>query len=215
MIDVVWIRKDNGEPLLELQKSNNPQAVVAFEETLAAAPAAVTRMLGSEWFVIGYQVVGVVAGLFIGVLLSIALNTALLASGAAAAPSSTGELLTGIGAIFGWALGLSHAQRAHRQRFLAAIRKRGAPPEAAVTFALADAGLNIDTQRIRYQIAYEAILEVIETASAWLLQADTTTIYLPKRAFGGDRMAEIAFIEQLLNRMNSDAQARSDKPQST
>lgn len=198
---------------MEPQVIDNPQAVVAFEETLGAAPAAVTRMLGSELFVVGYQVVGVIAGLVTGVLLSIALNTALLASGAAAAPSTTGELLMGIGAISGWSWSLSLAQRTHRKRFLAAIRKRGAPVELAVTFALTDDGLGIDTQRIRYQISYEAILEVIETAGAWLLQVDTMTIYLPKRAFEGDRTTELAFIQQLLDRMSPDAQARSDKPQ--
>lgn len=176
------------------------------------APTAITRMLGSELFVQGYQAVGVVVGLAAGVLLSIALHTALLASGAAAPPSSTGEILTGIGAICGWASGLSLAQRAHLRRFLAAIRERGTPTELAVTFALTDEGVDVDTQRIRYLISYEAILEVIETATAWLLQVDVTTINLPKRAFGGDRATELAFIEQLLDRMNPDAQARSDKP---
>jgi hypothetical protein len=198
---------------LETLNINNPQAVVTFEETLGVAPAAITRMLGSELFVQGYQAVGVVVGLVAGVLLSIALNKALPASGAAAPPSSIGGLLTGIGAICGWAAGLSLAQRAHLKRFLAAIRKRGTPAEIAVTFALTDKGRNIDTQRIRYLIAYEAILEVIETATSWLLQVDVTTINLPKRAFGGDRATELAFIEQMLDRMNPEAQARSDKPQ--
>lgn len=81
-----------------------------------------------------------------------------------------------------------------------------------MTFALTDNGLDIDTQRIRYLVSYEAILEVMETATAWLLQVDVTTINLPKRAFG-DRASELAFVEQLLARMKPEAQARSDKPQ--
>jgi hypothetical protein len=197
---------------LERRTINNPHAVVTFEETLAVAPAALTRMLGSELFVQVYQGVGVAVGLVAGVLLSIALNSVLLASGAAPPHSSTGELLTGIGAICGWAAGLSLAQRAHQRRFLAAIRKRGTPAELAVTFALTDDGLDIDTGRIRYLIAYDAILEVIDTATAWLLQVDVTTINLPKRAFGGDQASETAFIEQLLERMKPEAKARSDEP---
>lgn len=177
------------------------------------ARTAITRMLGSELFVQGYQAVGVLVGLVAGVLLSIALNSALLASGAAHPPSFTGELLTGIGAICGWAAGLALAQQAHLRRFLAVIRKRGTPTEMAVTFALTDEGLNIDTRRIRYLISYEAILEVIETPTAWLIQVEITTINLPKRAFGGNRASELAFVEQKLTRMNPDAQGRSDKPQ--
>lgn len=174
---------------------------------------AITRMLGSELFMQWYQAAGVVIGLVAGVSLTIVLNTAFIANGAAPPPSSTGELLTGIGAIFGWASGLSLAQRVHLKRFLRAIRERGTPTEIAVTFVLTDEGLSIDTQRIRYLISYDAILEVIETATAWLLQVDVTTINLPKRAFGGDEAMELAFVDQLLNLMNRDAQIRSDKPQ--
>lgn len=193
--------------------SHNPQTVVTFEETLGVAPMAITRVLGSELFMQWYQAAGVLVGLIAGVLLTIVLNTAFIASGAAPPPSSTGELLTGIGAIFGWASGLSLARRAHLKRLLEAIRKRGTPPEIAVTFVLTDEGLSIDTQRIRYLISYDAILEVIDTATARLLQVDVTTINLPKRAFGGDEAMERTFIDQLLNRMKRDAQIRSDKPQ--
>jgi hypothetical protein len=192
---------------------DNPHAVVTFEETLALAPAAVGRMLGSEIFVQLYQGVGVAVGLVAGVSLSIALHTGLSASGAAAPPSSTGEILTGLGAICGWAVGMSLAQRAHLRRFLKAIRERGTPTQLAVSYALEDQGLSIDTGRIRYAISYEAVLEVIETPTAWLLQVDVTTFNLPKRAFSGDRATEFAFMERLLAGMTPQAQARSDKPQ--
>jgi hypothetical protein len=192
---------------LEPPNIDKPHAVVTFEETLAVAPAAVSRMLGSELFVQVYQSVGVAVGLIAGVLLSIALNSVLLTSGSAPPHSSTGEILTGVGAICGWAAGLALAQRAHLRRFLAAIRKRGAPMELAVTFSLADEGLEIDTRRIKYLIAYDAILEVIETKTVWLLQVDVTTINLPKRAFGCDQAIERAFIDKLLERMNPQAQA--------
>lgn len=171
-------------------------------------------MLGSESFVLIYQVAGVLAGLVLGVFLSIALNSVLLATGSEAPPSSSGELLTGIGAICGWSLGLSRAQREHRRRFLAAIRERGTPSEMNATFALGEAGLIIDTPRISYRVTTDAILEVIETATAWLIQVDITTVYLPKRAFE-DADSERAFLEQLLASLLPEARDRSDKPSAT
>ncbi len=191
----------------------SPVAVITFEESLGAAPAAVRRVLGSETFVLIYQVAGIVAGLLAGVLLSIALTSVLLAAGATAAPSLSGELITGIGAISGWAFGLSRAQRAHQRRFLAAIRKRGSPREIAATFELKGSVLKIATPRVTYHLSSNAILEIIEAAHAWLIQVDITTFYLPKRAFPNE-MQEHAFIEQLLDVMEPDAKARSDRPRS-
>jgi hypothetical protein len=195
------------------EDSSLPVAVITFEESLAAAPVAIRRVLGSETFVLIHQVAGIVAGLLAGVLLSIALTSVLLAAGAAAAPSSSGELIIGIGAICGWALGLSRAQRAHQRRFLAAIRKRGGPREIAATFGLEGSVLKIDTPRVAYRVSSDAILDIIEAAHAWLIQVDITTFYLPKRAFGNETQ-EHAFIEQLLEIMEPDARARSDRPTS-
>lgn len=100
------------------EHSKLPWAMITFEESLGVAPIAMRRMLGNDSFVLIYQVAGIFAGLLIGVVLSIALSSVLLATGSKAAPSSTGELLTGIGAICGWSVGLSRAQRAHRRTLL-------------------------------------------------------------------------------------------------
>lgn len=195
--------------------TNSPEAVITIEETLSVTPKAVPRMLGSEVFVQGYQAAGVAAGLAIGGLLSMAINALLGANGKAPLPLTTGVILTAVTTIYGWAIGLTLGQRAHLKRFLAAIRRRGTPTDLAVTYALAAGGLSTDTQRIQYLIAYDAILEVIETSAAWLIQVDVTTFNLPKRAFHGDRASERAFINELLERVTPEAEARSDKPRTT
>lgn len=168
---------------MEPAARKHPQAVVSFEESLSASPVAVARMLGSESFVLIYQVAGMVGGLLLGMILAIALSSLQRATGAEQLSWLTGELVTGIGAICGWSWGLTRAQRAHRKRFLAAIRSRGAPTKMAATFALGEAELSVDTPRVKYQIPFGVILEVVETSKAWLIQVDLTTFYLPKSAF--------------------------------
>lgn len=175
------------------------------------APAAIKRMVGSDWFVTGFPTLGAVGGIGFGVCLSVAISAALRATGVEAVPSLTGAFLMGIGGVSGWGLGDALAQREHRKRFLAAIRNRGSPDEITVRFDLSDAGLSIVTPQTTQLFTYEAILEVIETAKAWLIQVDTTTIYLPKRAFS-DREWELRFIRQMLGRMKPEARDRSDKP---
>lgn len=182
------------------------EAVIGLEEALDVAPAATARMIGPQRFVLIYQIVGVSAGMLVGALLSAWLPAAFAAFGSRV-PVLLEPLMLVFG-LLGWSLGLSRAQSLHRAKFVAGIRRRGMPAEVTMSFAIEDAGLRIATPRMTYCIAWDAVLELVETSRAWLIQADNLTFVLPRRAFS-DKLQEKAFLARLLGRVRPEVKARS------
>jgi hypothetical protein len=117
-------------------------------------------------------------------------------------------LLQIVGAVVGWEMGEKLGLAQGFRRFLAAVAERGAPAAFPTRFRLADDGFHIDNGRLAHVAAWAAVLEVFEGPQHWLVQIDTVTVALPKRAFA-TREAERAFLRELASRMTPGARARS------
>jgi YcxB-like protein len=184
------------------------QAELQLESAFEIAPIAHRRMVGSEAFVLAYQGAGLLAGIFLGTLIVITVPIAFIWGGWLVPtwlPVQAAQLIL---AIVGWGAGLSLAQRRHRQKFVAGIRRRGTPDRVMAGYTVTDAGLCITTERVQYRIAWEAILEIVPSPDTWLLQVDATTFLVPHDAFA-DEADQRAFLGEILARIRPEARARS------
>jgi hypothetical protein len=174
------------------------QAELQLESAFEIAPIAHRRMVGSEAFVLAYQGAGLLAGIFLGTLIVITVPIAFIWGGWLVPtwlPVQAAQLIL---AIVGWGAGLSLAQRRHRQKFVAGIRRRGTPDRVMAGYTVTDAGLCITTERVQYRIAWEAILEIVPS----------TTFLVPHDAFA-DEADQRAFLGEILARIRPEARARS------
>ncbi len=188
--------------------SDTPQAELQLDEGIDRAPIAQARMVGSQAFVWLYQGLGLVVGLVAGTLLAFKVPIAMIVQDWLVPMVLPMQALIVLGGVFGWATGLSLAQKRHRAKFLAGIRARGAPESIVAHYAVEASGLQVSTPRISYLVAWDAILEIVPSPDAWLVQVDLTTLLLAKRAFA-DEAQERAFLEKVLARIRPEARERS------
>jgi hypothetical protein len=188
--------------------SGIPTAELQLEEILALAPLAHARTVGSELFVIGYQAAGVLLGVLGGSLLTSYIPLAFRWGDYLVPTWAPMQWLIVLCGITGWAFGATLAQSHHRTRFLAGIRLRATPDSMPASFAVEDRALRISTPRVEYAVAWDAVLEIIPSPAAWLLQVDLTTFQVPKRAFA-DEAQERAFVGKLLERVRPEVRERS------
>jgi hypothetical protein len=113
-----------------------------------------------------------------------------------------------IGMMGGLVLALRVYARRHTTGFLAALRKLGSPELFPTRFRFDDEGLAADGGRVSHRIAWPAVLFVVPSREHWLVQADTLTLAVPRRAFA-DAAAEQAFLDLAEARMSEDARRRS------
>lgn len=108
----------------------------------------------------------------------------------------------GIGAVAMYA-------RLHQREFLKSLRKIGSPGILRTRFCFDEHRIAIDTDRISYRVPWSSILLVASTPTHWLLQVDTTTLAIPKRAFASPS-DEQAFVELAKTSISEAARGRSD-----
>jgi hypothetical protein len=119
-----------------------------------------------------------------------------------------GSLLWIAGAILGFMAAVRILPRGHLQGFLNGLRKMGTPPAFATRFRFDGAGLSIDSDRLSWRAPWTSVLFIIPAPDHWLVQIDTTTMAIPRRAFA-DEAAEQGFLDLAAANPTPEAKARS------
>ena len=118
------------------------------------------------------------------------------------------SILSLAGMMVGLVVGLRLYSRRHLTGFLGGLRKMGSPPLFPTQFRFGPEGVEIENERVSHRIAWQAVLFVAPSHEHWLLQADTLTLAIPRRAFA-DPAAEQAFLDLVQARISEEARGRS------
>ena len=170
-------------------------------------------MVGSHAFVLIYQFVGIFGGMMLSAFFVSLLPWMLYFVGIQADWGdqwlvSVSVLIQLLATVAGFALAWNAATRRHAAKFLAGVKARGTPETLRFTYTIEPVALVVASDRISHRLAWHAILEVIQAPEHWLLQVDTLTIIVPRRAFA-DEQAERAFLRTVLERITPEARERS------
>ncbi len=113
-----------------------------------------------------------------------------------------------LGFILGAVLAISFYNRVQLGGFLKGLRRLGSPDFLSTRFRFDETGLEIDTDRVSYRLPWTAVQLFLPSSKHWLLQADTTTFAIPRRAFARPE-DEQAFVELAKNCLTEAARNRS------
>jgi len=193
--------------------SEPPTAEVRAGEAFAVLPLAGARMVGSQAFIPVYQFAGIFGGmllsaLFVGLLPWMLYYVGIEADWGDQWLVSVSVLIQILATVMGFAIAWNAASRRHAAKFLAGIKARGTPETVRFTYTIEPDALVVASDRISHRLAWQAILEVIQAPEHWLLQVDTLTIIVPRRAFAGED-AEREFLRTVLERITPEARERS------
>ena len=123
-----------------------------------------------------------------------------------------GSWPTSILSIAGMTIGLLFGLRLYFHRnmsgHLASLRKMGSPAMFPTRFRFNSDTVSIENERVSHEVAWAAVLFVIPGREHWLIQADTLTLAVPRRAFA-DPVAEQAFLDLAKASLSEDARERS------
>ena len=154
--------------------------------------------------------------------LGLILLPALVLAGAIIASSLIGMLLPLISLrlqgfasllwIAGGLLGLMAALRILAKQqlsgYIKGLRRLGSPDVFPTRFRFDEQGIAVDGSRHRYQVPWSSVLFVIPAPEHWLVQVDTLTLAVPRRAFS-DVEAEQGFLDLAAAQLGPEAKARS------
>ena len=112
------------------------------------------------------------------------------------------------GIVAGLFVGLRYYSRRQLRGFLAGLRAMGSPDVFPTRFLFDDDGFRTENSRMSHQISWPAVLFIMPSPDHWLVQVDTMTIAIPRRAFP-DAMAEQAFLDLAKRHLSEEAKARS------
>ena len=118
------------------------------------------------------------------------------------------SILSVAGMTIGLVFGLRAYSKRHMSGFLAALRTMGSPPLFPTRFRFGPNGIEAESERIAYRISWAAVLFVAPSRDHWLVQADTLTLAIPRRAFA-DPAAEQAFLNLAQASISDGARNRS------
>ena len=118
------------------------------------------------------------------------------------------SILSLAGIMAGLFFGLRAYSRQHLGGFLAALRKLGSPALFPTRFRFTPEAIETENERVSHRIAWHAVLLVMPSRDHWLLQADTLTLAIPRRAFA-DPAAEQAFLDLVQALISDEARSRS------
>jgi hypothetical protein len=118
------------------------------------------------------------------------------------------SLLWIAGGLFGVTAALRILQRQHLRGYLNGLRRLGSPERFPTQFRFDKAGIAVDNSRHRYQVPWSSVLFVVPAPDHWLVQVDTLTLAVPRRAFADGR-AEQGFLDLATAHLSSEAKARS------
>jgi hypothetical protein len=118
------------------------------------------------------------------------------------------SVLSLLGMTLGLYFGLRLYSRRHLTGFLAGLRRMGSPELFATRFRFDEQAIAIDNDRLSHRIAWPAVLFIVSSKDHWLVQVDTLTIAVPRRAFA-DATAEQGFLALALECMTDESRGRS------
>jgi len=118
------------------------------------------------------------------------------------------SLLWIAGGLLGVTVALRILQRQHLRGYLNGLRRLGSPDRFPTRFRFDEAGIAIDSSRHRYQVPWSSVLFVVAAPDHWLVQVDTLTLAVPRRAFAG-AAAEQGFLDLAAAHLSPTAKARS------
>jgi len=195
--------------------SETPTAEIRAGEAFPVLPIAQARMVGSQAFILVYQFVGILGGMMLSAIFVSLLPWLLYLVGINADWGdqwlvSVSVLIQLLATVTGFALAWNAATRRHATKFLTGVKARGTPEAVRFTYAIEPDALLVASDRISHRLAWHAILEVIQAPDHWLLQVDTLTIIVPRRAFA-DEEAERSFLRTVLERIAPQARERSSE----
>ena len=113
-----------------------------------------------------------------------------------------------VGTFAGLAFALRIYARRHLDGFLGSLRRMGSPEVFPTRFRFDESGIDIDNDRLSHRIAWQAVHFMLPTAEHWLIQVDTMTLVVPRRAFA-DTADEQAFLDLAAAQMSDVARGRS------
>ena len=180
------------------------QADIKLGEAFKPAAAAHARVYRGEFKGTMWLAVLFVAGIMVGTAAGMAVSAEVPQWG-----SWPTSILSIIGMTVGLLFGLRAYSRQHLDGFLAALRKMGSPAQFPTGFRFTPEAIETVNERVSHRIAWDAVLFVAPGPDHWLVQADTLTVAIPRRAFA-DPAAEQAFLDLAEARMSDEARRRSD-----
>ena len=130
---------------------------------------------------------------------------------AAAATPVLGQwsaLVSLLGFVIGAVLAIGFYSRAHLNGFLKGLRKLGSPDTFPTRFRFDEGGIEVDTDRVSHRVSWTAVHLFLPSSKHWLVQADTTTLAIPRRAFA-TAQDEQAFVDLAKNSLTEPARNRS------
>ena len=154
--------------------------------------------------------------------LTLILLPALVLAGAIIASSLIGMLLPLIslrlesyvsllwiaGALLGLMGAIRLLQRQQLRGYINGLRRLGSPDVFPTRLRFDEQGIAVDNSRLSYHLPWSSVLFVMPAPEHWLVQIDTITLAVPRRAFA-DEAAERAFVDLAGRCVGSDARARS------
>ena len=179
------------------------RADVMLGEAIEPAAVAYRRLAPSHWISGIWPGLGFLAGW----VLLIAINYLLLQIGWYS--GLTSFFVGAICLVGGMLLGFQLAARQHRLAFLASLRRYGSPEVFPTRFSIEPDSLRIDSDRLGLRIAWPAVLFLARGEEHWLVQADSMTIAIPRRAFA-NASEETTFVQAILERVNPEVRERSE-----
>ena len=120
----------------------------------------------------------------------------------------TADFLSLLSVVIGGMVAIALYARLHMRGFLTALRKLGSPEASHSRFLFDEAGMAIETGTISYRLPWNAVLFVAPSPTHWLIQVDTTTFAVPRRAFS-EPSDEQAFVELAKSSISEPARQRS------
>ena len=175
------------------------QADVVLGEAIRPAAEAHRHVYSGGWIPI------IVASL---IFAGVSIVGTFLAAPLAPALGQWSGILSILGFIVGAILAIGFYSRVQLGGFLKGLRRLGSPDVVSTCFRFDEAGFEIDTNRVSYRAPWTAVQLFLSAPKHWLLQADTTTFVIPRRAFAKPE-DEQAFVELAKSRLPEAARNRS------
>lgn len=93
--------------------------------------------------------------------------------------------------------------------FMSGLKRIGSPDVLTTRFRFDDQHIAIRTDRVSHSLPWGAVQFILASREHWLVQADTTTFAIPKRAFSS-ALDEQAFVMLAKKRLSESALGRSE-----
>ena len=117
-------------------------------------------------------------------------------------------ILSILGFIIGAILAIRFYSSVQLGGFLKGLRSLGSPDSLPTRFRFDEAGIAVDTERVSHRVPWTAVQLFLPSPKHWLLQADTITLAIPRRAFATPA-DEQAFVTLAKNHLSEGARKHS------